>query len=94
MGTSWEYITCTCPRCGQGFLSKRGVFGASEQLQDTRYKLCVVCQRIEDERREQEEKERRDGEQKARSQELQAEAEKPESLRAALNRLKEAAKEK
>ena len=94
MGTSWEYITCTCPRCGQGFLSKRGAFSASEQLQDTRYKFCVVCQVRDDERREQEEKERREEEQKARSRELQAEAEKPESLRAALNRLKEAAKEK
>lgn len=94
MGTSWEYITCTCPRCGQGFLSKRGAFGASEQLQDTRYKLCVVCQMMDDERREQEEQARREEEQKARSRELQAEAEKPESLRAALNRLKEAAEEK
>jgi hypothetical protein len=94
MGTSWEYITCTCPQCGQGFLSKRGTFSASEQLQDTRYKLCVVCQVREDERREQEEKERRAEEQRARSQELQTEAEKPESLRAALNRLKGAAKEK
>lgn len=45
-------------------------------------------------RREQEEQERRAEEQKDRSQELQAEAEMSESLRAALNRLKEAAKEK
>jgi hypothetical protein len=94
MGTSWEYITCTCPRCGQGFLSKRGAFSASEQLQDTRYKLCVVCQIREDERREQEEKARREEEPKARSRELGADAGKPESLRAALNRLKEAAKQK
>jgi hypothetical protein len=49
---------------------------------------------IDDERQEQEEKKRREQEEEARFRELRAEAEKPESLRAALNRLKDIAKKK